>query len=90
MTRPLSGCTAAVATGRDVTSLFPEGYIRNRDIPFQSVTFDATSITDELGIPTKAPWMLSVSCASLLRPFGCKLGLAAGRPATVVLALPTQ
>ncbi len=39
---------------RDITSLFPpsgnEGYIRNRDVPFQSVTFDATSaVTDVLG-----------------------------------------
>ncbi len=41
MTRQLSGGTATVATG-DVTSPFPpsgnEGYIRNRDVPFQSVT----------------------------------------------------
>ncbi len=42
MTRQLSGGTATVATGRDVSSPFPpsgnEGYIRNRDISFQSVT----------------------------------------------------
>ncbi len=42
MTRPYSGGTTTVATGR--TSPFPpsgnEGYIRNRDVPFQSVTFD--------------------------------------------------
>ncbi len=40
MTRQLSGGTATVATGRDV-SIPPsgnEGYIRNRDVPFQSVT----------------------------------------------------
>ncbi len=40
VTRQLSGGTATVATG--LTSPFPpsgnEGYIRNRDVPFQSVT----------------------------------------------------
>ncbi len=39
---------------RDVISLFPpsgnEGYIHNRDFPFQSVTFAVTSaVTDILG-----------------------------------------
>ena len=45
--------------------------IRNRDVPFQSVTLDATSVTDENGIPTKAPWVLPlpVPCASRLRPY---------------------
>ncbi len=42
MTRLYSGGTTTVATG--CTSLFPpsgnEGYIRNRDVPFQSVMFD--------------------------------------------------
>ncbi len=40
MTRQLSGGTATVATGRDVSvpSFRDEGYIRNRDVPFQSVT----------------------------------------------------
>ena len=38
----------------DVTSPFPpsgnEGYIRNQDVPFQSVTFDVTN-----GVPYKTP-----------------------------------
>ncbi len=55
MTRPLNGGTAVVATGCDMMSPFPpsgnEGYIRNRDVPFQSVTLSITSMTDEIGHP---------------------------------------
>ncbi len=41
VTRQLSGGTATVAMGCDVSVPDPsgnEGYIRNRDIPFQSIT----------------------------------------------------
>ncbi len=44
---------------RDVTSPFPpsgnEGYIRNRDVPYQSVTLDVTSEDRRIGIPTQRP-----------------------------------
>ncbi|KTF92831.1 hypothetical protein cypCar_00019992 [Cyprinus carpio] len=62
MTRQLSGGTATVATGRDILHTCNEGYIRNRDVPFQSVTLDITSVTDELGIPTNAPQVLPPQC----------------------------
>ncbi len=50
---------------RDVTSPFPpsgnEGYIRNRDVPYQSVTLDVTSEDRRIGIPTKRPRILPPS-----------------------------
>ncbi len=50
--RPLSGVVQQ-PWRRDVTSLFPpsgnEGYICNRDVPYQSVTLDIHRMTDELG-----------------------------------------
>ncbi len=68
-----------------------EGYIHNREVPFQSVTLEVMSDDDwRIGIPTKAPWMLplSVYCGSLLRPlFRRRSGLTTRRP--VVVALPT-
>ncbi len=71
MTRQLSCGTATVATGRDVVSPFPpsgnEGYIRNRDVPFRSVT--PSHVGDRrIGIPTKAPQELPppVPCVGLL------------------------
>ncbi len=55
----------------DVMSPFPpsgnEGYIRNRDVPFQSVT-ESHVMTNEIGIPTKAPQELPLPepCVGLL------------------------
>ncbi len=47
---------------RNVTSPFPpsgnEGYIRNRDVPYQSVTLNVTSEDRRIGIPTKRPRIL--------------------------------
>ncbi len=53
--RPLSGGTEAVATG---TPSGNEGYIRNQDVPYQSVTLDVTSEDRRFGIPTKRPRIL--------------------------------
>ncbi len=45
-----------------MTSPFPpsgnEGYIRNRDVPYQLVTLDVTSEDRRIGIPTKRPRIL--------------------------------
>ncbi len=50
--RPLSGVVQQ-PWRRDVTSPFPpsgnEGYICNRDVPYQSVTLDIRRMTDEFG-----------------------------------------
>ncbi len=57
---------------RDVTSPFPpsgnEGYIRNRDVPFQSVTPRSRRNDRRIGIPTKAPQELPLPapCVDLL------------------------
>ena len=51
----------------NATSPFPpsgnEGYLRNRDVPFQSVMFDVTSVTDELRSVWKMPLLLTPSSA---------------------------
>ncbi len=95
--RPLSGGTGAVATGRDVTSPFPpsgnEGYIRNRDVPYQSVTLNVTSEDRRIGIPTKRPRILPlpVSRGGLLcHYFLAQVRAPIGRSVTVAMALPTQ
>ncbi len=82
---------------RDVTSPFPpsgnEGYIRNRDVPYQSVTLDVTSEDRRIGIPTKRPRILPlpVSCGGLLcRYFLAQVRAPIGRSVTVAMALPTQ
>ncbi len=89
--RPLSGGTGAM------TSPFPpsgnEGYIRNRDVPYQSVTLDVTSEDRRFGIPTKRPQILPlpVSRGSLLCPyFLAQVRGPTRRPVTVAMALPTQ
>lgn len=45
-----------------ITSLLPplgnEDYTSKRDVSFQSVRFDVRSVTDKLGIPTKAQLIL--------------------------------
>ncbi len=93
--RPLSGGTGPWR--RDVTSPFPpsgnEGYIRNRDVPYQSVTLDVTSEDRRIGIPTKRPRILPlpVSRGGLLcRYFLAQVRAPIGRSVTVALALPTQ
>ncbi len=52
---------------RDVTSPFPPsgngGYASNRDVPYQSVTFDVTSEWLTNGIPWKTPLLLTPSSA---------------------------
>ncbi len=52
---------------RDVTSPFPpsgnEGYTSNRDVPYQSVTFDVTSVWLTNGIPLETPLLLTPSSA---------------------------
>ncbi len=52
---------------RDVMSPFPpsgnEGYTSNRDVPYQSVTFDVTSVWLTNGIPWKTPLLLTPSSA---------------------------
>ncbi len=85
--RPLSG----------VQSPFPpsgnEGYIRNRDVPYQSVTLDVTSEDRRIGIPTKRPRILPlpVSRGGLLcRYFLAQVRAPIGRSVTVAMALPTQ
>ncbi len=82
---------------RDVTSPFPpsgnEGYIRNRDVPYQSVTLDVTSEDRRIGIPTKRPRILPlpVSRGGLLcRNFLAQVRAPIGRSVTVDMALPTQ
>ncbi len=82
---------------RDVTSPFPpsgnEGYIRNRDIPYQSVTLNVTSEDRRIGIPTKRPRILPlpVSRGGLLcRYFLAQVRAPIGRSVTVAMALPTQ
>ncbi len=80
----------------DGTSLFPpsgnEGSIRNREVPYQSVTLDA----DELGsLPKKRrPRILPLpgSRGSLLRHYFLLKQVKApiGRPVTVAMALSTQ
>ncbi len=82
---------------RDVTSPFPpsgnEGYIRNRDVPYQSVTLDVTSEDRRIGIPTKRPRILPlpVSRGGLLcRYFLAQVRAPIGRSVTVAMALPTQ
>lgn len=80
----------------DVTSPFPpsgnEGYIHNLDIPFQSVTFNVTSVTDELGSLPKRHGFCSFQRPvwATCIPFWCKPGFATRGPVTVVIALPTQ
>ncbi len=88
--RPLSGGTGAVATS------FPpsgnEGYIRNQDVPYQSVTLDVTE-DRRIGISTKKPRILPlpVSRGGLLcRYFLAQVRAPIGRPVTVAMALPTQ
>ncbi len=81
--RPLSGGTGAVATG----------YIRNRDVPYQSVTLDVTSEDRRIGIPTKRPRILPlpVSRGGLLcRYFLAQVRAPIGRSVTIAMALPTQ
>ncbi len=55
---------ATMATGR--TSPFPlwgkEGYVCNRDVPIQSVTFDIRRTDRRIGIPTKVPQELPALC----------------------------
>ncbi len=64
LAEPGSGHSAVVQEPwrRDVTSPFPpsgnEGYIRNRDVPYQSVTLDVTSEDRRIGIPIKRPRIL--------------------------------
>ncbi len=52
---------------RDVTSPFPpsgnEGYTSKRDVPYQSVMFDVTSVWLTNGIPWKTPLLLTPSSA---------------------------
>ncbi len=81
----------------DVTSPFPpsgnEGYIRNRDVPYQSVTLDVTSEDRRIGIPTKRPRILPlpVSRGGLLcHYFLAQVRAPIGRSITVAMALPTQ
>ncbi len=83
--------------GRRETSPFPpsgnEGYIRNRDVPYQSVTLDVTSEDRRIGIPTKRPRILPlpVSRGGLLcRYFLAQVRAPIGRSVTVAMALPTQ
>ncbi len=82
---------------RDVTPPFPpsrnEGYICNRDVPYQSVTLDVTSEDRRFGISTKRPRILPlpVSRGSLLCPyFLAQVRAPTRRPVTVAMALPTQ
>ncbi len=68
-------------------------YVRNRDVPYQSVTFDVTSDDRRIGIPTKRPHILSlpVSHGSLLhRYFLAQVRAPIGRPVTGAMALPTK
>ncbi len=60
VTQPFSGGTATVVTGRDVSVSW--------DVPFQLVTFNVTSVTDELGIPTKAALMLPLPVPCIMIP----------------------
>ncbi len=71
--RPLSGGTGAMAT------------IRNRDVPYQSVTLDVTSEDRRIGIPTKRPRILPLPVYFL-----AQVRAPIGRSVTVAMALPTQ
>ncbi len=74
---------------RDVTSPFPpsgnEGYTCNRDVPYQSVTFDVTSEWLTNGIPLEKRhycWPPPVPCGSRQVPphqLGRKIGQDLGR-----------
>ncbi len=82
---------------RDVMSPFPpsgnEGYIRNRDVPYQSVTLDVTSEDRRIGIPTKRPWILPLPLSRggvLCRYFLAQVRAPIGRSVTVSMELPTQ
>ncbi len=97
--KPGNGRSAVVQEPwrRDMTSPFPpsgnEGYIRKRDVPYQSVTLDVTSEDRRFGIPTQRPRILPlpVSRGSLLCPyFLAQVRAPTRRPVAVAMALPTQ
>ncbi len=70
-----------MATGRDVTFSFPpsgnEGYIRNRDVPYQSVTLNVMSEDRRVGSLPKGHGYCPFQCpveASCAVSFWRRLG----------------